>query len=136
MSPPDGASIAEAVVLTNLSEGTIRTLASGPFAFDRPDERLSLGHLTGIATLAALGLCETLPAKQAVGLAVEAAQGAELGGNRVLVVTWRGDQPCVTWADAVPTTLRQLFITIPVDAVATDLAGRLAALRQGSARPH
>jgi hypothetical protein len=147
--PADGASVAEAMVVTGLPESMLRTLAAGGLGFDRPGERLSLGPLLGIATVAALGLRGLMGPQQAVGLGLEAMRGAEPGGGRVLLVTWRGDQPTITWAaaadplrpvrpdDAAPgSPLRQPFITIPADAMAADLARGVAALRQGSERPH
>jgi hypothetical protein len=141
MKDNDPVALAELATVLDVHPGHLRDLASGPFSLDASDS-MRLRVAFGAAVLAAFTGSELLEPRLSVHVAVEAANGAELGGNKSLLVAWRGVKPAWVWFDGQPTApplkpqegfgspLRRPMAVVPVDAMYSDLAAAIVALRE------
>jgi hypothetical protein len=141
MNDNDPVALAELATVLNVYPDHLRDLAGGPFALDTSGS-MRLRVAFGAAVLAAFTGSEMLEPKLSVHIAIEAANGAELGGNKSLLVAWRGLTPAWVWfvgePAAPPVTpqegfgspLRKPMAVIPVDAMYSDLAAAIVTLRE------
>lgn len=116
-------------------------LVAGPFALDT-EGQMHIRLAFAATVLAMLGLSEALPPVLAARVAIEAAERAELGGTRSLLVAWTGPKPSWAWFDGPAThppidaregfgsPLRRPMVLIPADEMFGDLALAIAAHRE------
>ena len=142
MRENDPVAVPELAAVLGVPVADLRALGGGPFVPDA-DDCLRLRVALGAAVLLSLAITEALPARLAPRVAVEAANGAVLGGDASLVVAWRGDRtPAFGWFDgpAAPppvdagegfgSPLRRPMVVVPASQMFTDLAQAVTALRE------
>ncbi len=142
MTENDPVALPELASLLRMTEAEVRAASRGPFA-PGEDGRLRLRVALGAAVLLSLMASRALPDVLAAHAAVEAANGAELGGNAALLVAWRGDgKPMFGWfdgpasdppadpAEGFGSPLRRPMLVVPASEMFTDLAQAVTALRE------
>ena len=138
----DPVAVPELAAVLGVPEADIRALGGGPFVPDA-DDCLRLRVALGAAVLLDFATTEVLPARLAPHIAVEAANGAVLGGDMSSVVVWRGPgKPAFAWFDGPASDppvdagegfgspLRRPMVIVPASQMFTDLAHAVTALRQ------
>lgn len=141
MTENDLVTIGELAAVLDVPESD---LTAGPFVeVGESPIRLRLAFATAI--LAMLGESEALPPVLAARVAMEAAERAQLGGSRSLLVAWKGAKPSWAWFDGPAThppidaregfgsPLRRPMVLLPADEMFGDLALAILAHRERGA---
>jgi hypothetical protein len=142
MTDDDPVSPVEVAAVLGMDEGDLAGFLAGPFAPDLPDGRMRLRVALGAFILSSLAAREAMSPGLGVAIAVEAANGARIGGDASLLVAWRGLKPATCWINGDParppvdpleslgSPLRQPLVVIPADGMFTDLARGIEAMRE------
>lgn len=99
------------------------------------DGLMSMRAALRFAIFARLGMSYVLTVKQAAVISADAAMGAKLDENQILVVAWMDGQMRCAWFDGPPGIpaagpLRSPTVTIPVGAMMLDLATGISLMRE------
>jgi hypothetical protein len=141
MTDNDPVTLDELAEVLNVLPGHLEDLAGGPFALDA-SRSMRLRVAFGAAVLVCFTAAEMLEPALSVHVAIEAANGADLTGNKSLLVAWRGTKPGWVWFDGEPTAppvnpqegfgspLRRPMAVIPVDAMYRDISAAIVTLRE------